>query len=98
MEYLLILMFLELIISFQVHLKEPWAEETLMDLLTFPKDFKFQSLFPGHQSHLLCLFPWEFQIALSLPPSRNYDLTGNFDLPRAAPELLQPIKVVWWSQ
>ena len=31
------LMFLELIISLQVSLKELWAKETLMDLLTFPK-------------------------------------------------------------
>lgn len=31
------LMFLELIISLQVSLKELWAKETLMDLLMFPK-------------------------------------------------------------
>jgi hypothetical protein len=50
-------MFLELIISFQVSLKEPWAEKTLIDLLTFPKDLKFQSLFPDHYFPSIFLVP-----------------------------------------
>lgn len=74
------------------------GQETLMDLLTFPKILNSHPSSLTPSPHPFYSFPWGLQIALSLPPSRNYDLTGNFDLPRAAPEFLQPIKVVWWSQ
>lgn len=55
------LMFLELIISFQVSLKEPWAVKTLIDLLTFPKNFEFQFPFLDHQ------FPIILLVSLGVP-------------------------------
>lgn len=78
------LMFLKLILSLQVSLQETWAEETLMDLLTFPKILNANPSSLTTSSHPFYLFLGELQIALSLPASRSYDLTGNFDLPTAA--------------
>lgn len=91
-------MFLELIISLQVSLKEPWAEETLMDLLTFSKDLKFQSLFPDAPG------PWPFRLFLWVSNPFIFALRQKLwpnaacDLLRAAPDPLQPIKAVRWSQ